>query len=60
MNKGYYISKQKDSKEIVYFDYSQIKGYDIKPKNSDKYGIEINKMIIVKPSMVEKILIKNI
>ena len=58
MNKGYYISKEKASKEIVYLDYSQIIGYNIKPKNSDKYGFEINKLIIVKPSLVEKMLVK--
>ena len=58
MNKGYFISRDKNTKDIVYFDYDKINGFDIQPKNSDKYGIVVNKMIIVKPSMIEKLLMK--
>lgn len=58
MSKGYYISKDKNTKDIVYFDYDKIDGFDIKPKNSDKYGINVNKMIIVRPSMIQKLLMK--
>lgn len=58
MGKGYYITKCNKHKDIVYIDYDKISGYDIKPKNTNKYGITVNKMIIVKPSMIEKLLIK--
>ncbi len=58
MSKGYYISKNNKHKDIIYLDYDQIDGYNIRPKNSNKYGISVNKMIIVKPSMIEKILIR--
>lgn len=58
MGKGYYISKQGKQNELVYLDYDKISGFDIKPKASDKYGIRVNKMIIVKPSMIEKLLIR--
>lgn len=58
MSKGYYITKNQVHKDIIYLDYDQISGFDIRPKNSNKYGISINKMIIVKPSMIEKLLLR--
>ena len=58
MAKSYYISRKEKAKEIVYLDYDKITGYDIKPKNSTKYGMIVNKMIIVNPSMIEKLLVK--
>lgn len=61
MNKGYYISRQGKNGEIIYMDYDKYKGYNIAPKNKVKYdGIRVNKMIIVKPSMIEKMLKRKI
>ena len=60
MSRGYYISRDSNNKDIVYFDYDKINGFDIKPRNSDKYGMTVNKMIIVKPSMIQKLLIRKI
>lgn len=61
MNKGYYISRQSKNGEIIYMDYDKYRGYNIVPKNKVKYdGVRVNKMIIVKPSMIEKILKRKI
>lgn len=61
MNKGYYISRQPKTGEIVYINYDKYKGYNIAPKNKVKYdGIRVNKMILVKPSMIEKVLKRKI
>ena len=59
--KHYYINKKNPNKEIIYLDYDKLKGYDFSPKNNVKYdGIVVNKMVIIKPSMIEKILRKKI
>ena len=61
MDKGYYISRQGKTGEIIYIDYDKYKGYNIAPKNKVKYsGIRVNKMVIVKPSMIEKVLKRKI
>ena len=59
--KGYYICKEPKTGEIVYINYDKYKGYNITPKNKIKYdGIKVNKMMIVKPSMIEKLLKRKI
>ena len=59
--KGYYLSRQPKTGEIIYVNYDKFKGYNITPKNSIKYdGVRVNKMIIVKPSMIEKVLKRKI
>ncbi len=59
--KGYYLSRQPKTGEIVYVDYDKFKGYNITPKNIINYdGVRVNKMIIVKPSMIEKVLKRKI
>lgn len=61
MSKGYYISREPNTGEIVYINYDKYKGYNIAPKNNVKYdGVRVNKMIIVKPSMIEKVLKRKI
>jgi len=57
----YYICKKGDNKEIVYLDYNKLKGFDFSPKNNVKYdGIVVNKMVVIKPSMIEKVLKRKI
>lgn len=57
--KHYLIEKQKYNESIMYMDYNKLEGYPFKPKNSVKYnGITVNKLVIMKPSLVEKILKK--
>lgn len=60
--KGYYLSRQPKTGEIVYVNYDKYNnGYNITPKNTVKYdGIRVNKMIIVNPSMIEKVLKRKI
>lgn len=59
--KGYYISRENKNGDIVYIDYDKYKGYNIAPKNKVMYsGIKVNKMMIIKPSMIEKVLKRKI
>lgn len=59
--KHYYIYKKGDNREIVYLDYNKLKGFGFMPKNNVKYdGIIVNKMVIIKPSMIEKVLKRKI
>lgn len=57
----YYINKKSSNKEIIYLDFDKLKGFNFSPKNNVKYdGIVVNKMVIIKPSMIEKVLKKKI
>lgn len=59
--KHYYIKKEGKTPEIIYLDYNKLKGFDFSPKNAIKYdGIVVNKMVIIKPSMIEKVLKRKI
>ncbi len=59
--KHYYLCKKGNTKEIVYLDYNKLRGFDFEPKNNIKYdGIIVNKMVIIKPSMIEKVLKRKI
>ena len=59
--KRYYVYKKGNNREIVYIDYDKIKGFNFLPLNKVKYdGIVVNKMIIIKPSMIEKVLKRKI
>ena len=59
--KHYYVCKKGDDREILYLDYNKLKGFDFTPKNNAKYdGIVVNKMVIIKPSMIEKVLKRKI
>lgn len=58
--KQYYIYKKGNEREIVYFDYSKLKGFDFTPKGKITGGVVVNKMVIIKPSMIEKVLRKKI
>ena len=61
MGKKYYIYKKGNDKEIIYLDYNKLKGFNFSPKNSYKYdGVVVNKMVIIKPSMIEKVLRRKI
>ena len=57
----YYIDKKSNNNEIIYLDYDNLKGFNFVPKNKIKYdGIVVNKMVIIKPSMIEKVLKRKI
>ena len=51
----YYVCKKGDDRQLIYLDYDKLKGFGFSPKNNVKYdGIIVNKMVIIKPSMIEK------
>lgn len=56
------VVKNKDSKEIKYFEYDKISGYNIKPNPKLKFqdAINVNKMILINPSLIEKMVDKKI
>lgn len=57
--KHYFIVKNKQSGEIAYIDYNQLAGFSFTPKNNIKYnGVVVNKLVVMKPSFVEKVLRK--
>lgn len=62
MSKGYVISKNVKNKEIEIIEYEKESGFDIKPKNIFKKGntINVNKVIFMSPTLIEKLLKKKI
>lgn len=56
------VVKNKDSKDIKYFEYDKISGYDIKPNPNLKFqdAINVNRMILINPSLIEKMVDKKI
>lgn len=56
-NQQYLLIKDEETKEIVYIDYDKLSGFQVNPANQENYdGIIVNKMIIIKPSFIEKVL----
>ena len=59
--KHYYVCKKGSEREILYLDCNKLRGFNFNPKNNVKYdGIVVNKLVIIKPSMIEKVLRKKI
>lgn len=56
------VVKNKDSKDIKYFEYDKISGYNIKPNPKLKIqdAINVNRMILINPSLIEKMVDKKI
>lgn len=53
----YLLTKDSNTKELVVLDYNKLNGYEFSPKNSSDYiGLNVNKMVVIKPSFVEKVL----
>lgn len=62
-NSHYLIVKEKNKKEIKYFEYDKLDGFSMTSKRQNlklKDAINVNKMVIVNPSMIEKIINKKI
>lgn len=56
-NNNYTIARTKNNGEITFINYNEMNGYRITPKNTVKYpGIEVNSLLLVKPSFIEKVL----
>lgn len=59
--KKYHIYKKDNEKKVIHLDYDKLEGFNFNPRNKVKYdGIVVNKMAIIKPSMIEKVLKKKI
>lgn len=57
----YLLKKDASTKEVVLLDYNKLRGYEFNPKNSGEYiGVNINKMVVIKPTFVEKVLKKKV
>lgn len=58
---NYLIVKDKNKKETIYFECNQIKGYEL-VKNNKKVinGVDVNKMMIVKDTFIEKVINKKV
>ena len=62
-NFRYLIVKEKNKKEVTYFELDKINGFNMTSKNKNiklKDAINVNKMIIVNPSFIEKVINKRI
>jgi len=57
----YFISKDKYNGDVVYLNCKKIKGYKMNPKNNISYdGVVVNEIIIIKPTMIEKLIKRKI
>lgn len=55
------VTKNKYKNKKINLGLKKDKGYKIKPKNKVKYdGVVVNEMLIIKPSLIEKLLKKKI
>ncbi len=56
------IVKDKDSKEIKYFDYDKLDGYNLTTKKDVHFidAIDVNRVIIINPTFIDKIATKKI
>jgi tRNA (guanine37-N1)-methyltransferase len=55
---GYLLVKDEKNKEVTYIEYDKLDGLDITPRNDAKRDdvINVTKMILVKPSFIEKVI----
>ena len=59
-NINYYISRDNETKEIVYMEYNKIDGYKITPKTKKEDAIEVSKIVFVSPTLTEKLIKKKL
>src|SRR5574344_1277242 len=61
MNHNYQLSKEKEVNTTVTINYKKITGYIVKPRGTFNYeGVNVNKVVLVKPSIVENVLKRKI
>ena len=54
-----YVCMRMSNGSILMFDKNSLNGLNFNPKNNKDYGITVSKMIIVKPEIVRRLLIKS-
>lgn len=57
---NYYLYKNQQSGEIIYLEYDKIAGYPITPKTNIIDAISVSKIILVNPSLSEKLIRKKV
>ena len=60
MPKRFVVTKDENTQTITYKEYDSLKGYDFKPKNklSKEDIINVDEMVIINPSLIEKLISK--
>lgn len=60
MTKRFVVTKDEITQTITYKEYDSLKGYDFKPKNklSKEDIINVDEMVIINPSLIEKLISK--
>lgn len=56
------VVKNKDKKDIKYFDYNKLDGYNLTAKKDVHFAdaIDVNRVVIINPSFIEKVATKKI
>ena len=62
LDKKYLIVKEKNDPSITYFEYENMEGYDLSPKKNVKIkdAINVNKVVIINPTLMNKVANKQI
>lgn len=61
MKKKHYIVAKGNNGEFTFIDYNKLNGFEFSPKNEIvSPGIEVNSLVIVKPTFIEKVLRRKI
>lgn len=62
INQRFLIVKDSNTKEIKYFDYDKLDGYNLKAKENAHFqdAIDVSRMIIIQPSFIDKIATKKL
>lgn len=57
IDKRYFVVKGKKDSTITYFEYDKMEGYDLSPKKNIKIkdAINVNKVVIINPSLMQKV-----
>ena len=60
MTKRFVVTKDENTQTITYKEHDSLKGYDFKPKNklSKEDIINVDEMVIINPSLIEKLISK--
>lgn len=59
--RNYKLHKSEDTKNLLNFESKKIDGFEFAPKHTSEYmNMEVNKMVVINPSFIEKVLKKKI
>ncbi len=62
IDKRYLVVKEKNDPTVTYFEYDKMEGYDLSPKKNIKIkdAINVNKVVIINPSLMSKVASKKL